>query len=378
MERYYNTDSRSTANRSQSYRGDHCKGDDRFTIAASPSGPNDICTLDDYSAAKAFVQGKLTVQGDLLAAIRFFLSRKHSFAKQLWFSIAARLTCFARALLNSPGRAAQNIRFHYDRSNVFYQQFLDSRMIYSAGDFSDPSRSLEEAQTKKLDQVCRTLDLHPNEQLLDVGCGWGGLLIYAAEKFGVNGVGCTLSKQQLAFARAGVRDHGLDGRVTIEEADYRDLHGGFDKIASIGMFEHVGRKHLREYFRKIYSLLKDGGVFLNRGIIRPENVSVGPETLFLQREVFPGGDLVHLADVVLEAERAGFAVMEIEDIRRSYALTCRAWVARLMENAEKCCRLVGEATYRTWLLYLAASAVSFENGTTDAAQVTFEKRAHSY
>jgi cyclopropane-fatty-acyl-phospholipid synthase len=162
--------------------------------------------------------------------------------------------------------------------------------------------------------------------------------------------------------------------VTIENADYRDLQGRFDKIASVGMFEHVGCSNMGGYFRKVLSLLDDGGRFLNRGIVRPENVSLDAATLFLQRRVFPGGELMHLADIVREAERAGFGVLEAEDFRKDYALTCRAWVSRLVQNEETCRVLVGKETYRTWLLYLAASAVSFEDGVTDAAQITLEKR----
>ena len=352
-----------------------CNGDSRFTIDG-PAGfdMDHVLRMDEYSAANAFVNGELTIRGDLCAAIQFFRRQRRPRARQAWFSLAAWLTQVVGSLQTGREAAARNIRFHYDRCNAFYRQFLDSRMLYSAGDFSGSTRSLEEAQAKKLDQVCRTLDLRPNERFLDVGCGWGGLVIYAAERFGVRAAGCTLSRDQLEFARSAVRGRGLEQRVTIEETDYRDLGGRFDKIASVGMFEHVGRGHLPEYFRNIYSLLDSRGVFLNRGIVRPETESAGPATLFLEESVFPGGALAHLADVVREAERAGFGVLAVEDFRRDYALTCRAWVARLLENAETCRALAGETTYRTWLLYLAASAVSFEDGDTDAAQVTFEKR----
>lgn len=351
-----------------------CNGDSLFTIVAPGSPQGQIPLLDEYSAAKAFVKGKLTVQGDLCAAIRYFSRYDRHFLRNLWFSLAARLQQFAGSWLNNRSITARDIRFHYDRSNQFYREFLDSKMLYSAADFSNPDISLEDAQTKKLDKICRILKLHAAERFLDVGCGWGALLIYAAERFGVTAVGCTLSREQADFARADVRNHGLTGRAAIEEIDYRDLVGRFDKIASVGMFEHVGRKHLKQYFTKIYSLLDDRGLFLNRGIVRPATVSVGPATLFLQRNVFPGGELVHLADVVNEAERAGFGVLEINDLRRDYALTCRAWVQRLLLNADRSCALVGEETYRTWLLYLAASVVHFEDGMADAVQVIFEKR----
>lgn len=330
--------------------------------------------MDEYSAANAFVNGRFTIAGDLYAGIRFFHQQKPELVRQLWFSLAAWVTQFADALRSGRNETAQNIQFHYDRSNAFYRQFLDSRMLYSAAHFDHEECSLEEAQVSKLERICRSLDLHPEERFLDVGCGWGGLVIHAAERFGAFATGCTLSQDQFEFARAAVRDHDLEGRVKIEQADYRDLQGRFDKISSVGMFEHVGSRQLSEYFRKIQSLLNDGGLFLNRGIVRPETVSVGPATFFLQKSVFPGGGLVHLADAVREAELAGFEVLEMEDLRKDYALTCRAWVSRLVQNAENCRTLAGDVTYRTWLLYLAASAVSFEDNQTDAVQLTFEKR----
>jgi cyclopropane-fatty-acyl-phospholipid synthase len=152
------------------------------------------------------------------------------------------------------------------------------------------------------------------------------------------------------------------------------MTGQYDKIASVGMFEHEGRHRLGQYFRRIRALLQDDGLFLNHGIVRPEDVEDGPETLFLQREVFPGGDLVHLSDVVHEAGEAGFEVLDIENLRPHYALTCRAWARRLQQNADRCCRLIGETAYRTWLLYIAASGLSFEDGGTDVFQVLLAKR----
>ena len=365
------------ANRTPSRQELNLSGEGHFRIVTKKH-PNleRILRLDEYSAAEAFVNGDLIVEGDLGGAIRFFRERDISLFRRLWSWLAAGFTQFRSSLLTSRAAAARNIRFHYDRSNDFYYQFLDSRMLYSAADFNGTTCTLEEAQTRKLDEICQTLGLKPNEWLLDVGCGWGALVVHAAERFGVNAIGCTLSRQQLEFARSVIKDHGLERCVTIQETDYRDLQGRYDKIASIGMFEHVGRRHLREYFRKIHSLLEDGGIFLNRGIVRPETTSVGPATLFLQRKVFPGGELVHLSEVMREAELAGFETVEMCDLRQNYALTCRAWVARLVEHAGTCRSLVDEATYRTWLLYLAASAISFEDGVTDAVQVTFRKRTN--
>lgn len=349
--------------------------DGEFTITGSPVlDVTKIFRLDEYSAANAFVNGDLTVRGDLCTAIRFFRHEARDPLRQACFSVIGAIKDLTDSLRNGKEAAARNIRFHYDRSNDFYRLFLDSRMVYSAADFSCPECSLDDAQLQKMHRICLALDLSSGERFLDVGCGWGALVIHAAEHFGVNTTGCTLSHEQLEYARAMAKERGLAGQVTFKELDYRNLQGTFNKVASVGMFEHVGPRHLGEYFRKLDSLIADGGLFLNRGIVRPETASTGPATLFLQSRVFPGGGLAHLADVIREGERAGFEVLDMEDLREDYALTCHAWVSRLEANAEKCRNLVDEKTYRTWLLYLAASAVSFEDGETDAVQLTFRKR----
>ena len=347
----------------------------RFAVIASGRGEiNRYIHSDAYSTATAFVDGKLDVRGDIFAAVRHFANQGHPGFRQLLFSVLARLQHLKIGSFLGVDEAKRNIRFHYDRSNEFYRQFLDSRMIYSAAHFEEPSDSLEKAQTQKLDAICRDLVLRPDERLLDIGCGWGGLICYAAQHFGSRAFGCTLSDQQLSYAHRTIHRNALENLVSARICDYRELDGCFDKIASVGMFEHVGHAHLAGYFSKMHSLLKPGGLFLNRGIVRPRGVSDGPETLFLQKRVFPGGELVHLDDVIREGERAGFEVVGLRELRIHYTLTCRHWVKNLQRNAAQCRALVGEATHRTWLLYLAASAVSFEDGLTGAAQVLFSKR----
>jgi cyclopropane-fatty-acyl-phospholipid synthase len=328
-----------------------------------------------YSLALAYIRGEISVTGDLFSAIRFFRDRPGPPVRSLVIRGVAWLgRSGIGARLANRTTAARDIRFHYDRSNDFYRLFLDSRMQYSEAHFTGPECTLEEAQEAKLDRICRHLDVRPGQRFLDVGCGWGGLLIYAAARFGIQGTGCTLSRRQRQFASELVNRQGLAERVEIREMDYRDLTGQFDRIASIGMFEHVGPKRMAAYFRKVYSLLAPDGLFLNRGIVRPQLESYSPETLFVQRYVFPGGGLTPLADVVRDAEREGFEVVSMESVRRHYARTCRAWVANLMANAERCRQLVDEVTYRTWLLYLAASAVNFEDGRIDCVEVVFGKR----
>jgi cyclopropane-fatty-acyl-phospholipid synthase len=324
-------------------------------------------------AGVAFVNGEIDVSGDIVAAIRTLRSRIHpSLFQRLWTAIAGPVRL--ETWFQSRERAAADLRFHYDRSNEFYARFLDSRLVYSSALFEHSEWSLDQAQLAKLDSICRKLDLQPGDTFLDVGCGWGALVVHAARYYRANASGCTLSHHQYELANSAVAAHGLENRVRILESDYRSLTGRFRKIASVGMFEHVGRHRLAEYFRTIHRLLEEDGLFLNSGITRPQRVRDDGETSFLQREVFPGGELAHLSNIIRDAENAGFEVLQLESIRMHYARTCREWVARLQNNAGACIELVGENTWRTWLLYLAASVVNFEDGQTDAYQMLLARR----
>jgi len=328
---------------------------------------------DAYTAATGFLRGEFEIEGDLVAAVGWHCARPRPTLPQRIYAALAKLDpARLESLFQSRSRAAANVRFHYDRSNEFFRQFLDSRMVYSCAYFKDPNWSIEEAQFAKLEHICRKLDLKPGERLLDVGCGWGGLLFHAAGRYGVHATGCTLSRKQ--FEYAGERARAFAGRVEIREIDYRDLSGQFDKIVSVGMFEHVGRRRMPGYFRKISSLLADDGLFLNHGITRPQPVTDDAQTLFLRRKVFPGGELPHLGDLIRDAENAGFEVLDVENLRPHYALTTRAWLKRLQENRAECLRLAGEETYRTWLLYLAGSAFNFEQKQTEVHQMLLAKR----
>jgi cyclopropane-fatty-acyl-phospholipid synthase len=349
----------------------------RFTlVGAGDMDPGQILKLDAYSAANAFVNGEFDVHGDLIEAVRYFSNQPHTGIRHLIHSMLARLEHLRiYSLLGGRDDATKSIQYHYDRSNEFYSLFLDSRLIYSAGYFESPDDGLERAQEHKLDLVCRDLALCPDESFLDIGCGWGALIFHAAERFGVKALGCTIAMQQLEYVKQEIEMRRLLHRVSVCLCDHRDMQGFYDKIASIGMFEHVGKGRLVNYFRKIFDLLRPHGLFLNRGVVRPQGISDGPDTLFIQKSGLPGGELVHLDDVLREGERAGFEAIRMRDLRIHYALTCKAWVANLQRNAERCCGLVGERIYRTWLLYLAASAVGFEEGRTSAAQVLFLKPA---
>ncbi len=325
--------------------------------------------------AARFIRGELRIQGDLVAAVRQIRQNAGGRFSSGLLSLMGRFQVWrVERVIQSHRRAAQNIRFHYDRSNDFYRQFLDPRLVYSCAYFKDPRWPLEEAQVAKLNHICRKLDLRRGERFLDVGCGWGALIFEAAARYGVRATGCTLSREQFRHAAMECAARGLESSVRFQEMDYRDLTGQYDKIASVGMFEHVGRRRLRGYFKKVASLLTGGGLFLNHGIVRPQSIEDDAETMLLRRHFFPGGELVHLCDVIREAEKAGFEVLDVENLRPHYALTCKAWVERLQRNSETCLRLVDGETYRTWLLFLAACADGFERGQTDIHQLLMAKR----
>jgi len=354
------------------------------TVSSSADGWNQFRIVGDhppvshanpYRLALDFVKGRFWVEGDLTAAIRAYTTQARPALTSSMAGWIVRLNQSPPiAWLHTKRKSVDDIRFHYDRSNDFYRQFLDSRMVYSCAYFRDPHQSLDEAQAAKLELICRKLDLQAGERFLDIGSGWGALLFQAAEQHGVHATGCTLSSQQWNHTSQAIRDRNLAGQVLVLDRDYREMTGTHDKIASVGMFEHVGKARLGGYFAKMHALLKPDGLLLNHGIVRREGFAADGQSLFLQRKVFPGTALVCLSDVIREAELAGFEVLDIENIRPSYALTCRAWVERLQKNADQCRRFVDEETYRTWLLYLAGSAVNFEDGYLDVHQVLLARR----
>jgi cyclopropane-fatty-acyl-phospholipid synthase len=242
-------------------------------------------------------------------------------------------------------------------------------MVYSCAYFQTPDASLEQAQLAKLEHICRKLDLQPGERFLDIGCGWGALLEHAAIAHGAKATGCTVSRAQYEVAAA----RG-NGRLRVREHDYREMTGRFDKIASVGMFEHVGLRRAPRYFRKIAELLAPGGRFLNHAIARAAGVSDDGASLFVRRRIFPGGQLIHLHETIRAAEEAGFEVLDVENLRPHYARTCHLWEQRLVAQREAALRLVDETTYRAWRIWLAASSLSFEEGFNSIYQVLMSRR----
>jgi cyclopropane-fatty-acyl-phospholipid synthase len=276
---------------------------------------------------------------------------------------------------HSKSRDRNAVSFHYDVSNQFYQLWLDSDMVYSCAYFNSAEDTVDRAQEQKLDYICRKLRLRPGERLLDIGCGWGALVLHAARNYGVCPTGITLSQRQLEFAKERIRSAGLGSRCEVHLIDYRDAAqlGQFDKVVSVGMVEHVGEGKLSEYFQAAFNLLKPGGVFLNHGIGRAGNRAKPTEPTFTDAYVFPDGDLVPIAAVLRHAEEAGFEVRDVENLREHYFLTLGQWLRRLEANEEQARNLVGEIKYRIWRLYLAGSAYYFRSAKLDLYQSLLAK-----
>ena len=262
---------------------------------------------------------------------------------------------------HTSSRDRQAIAYHYNLSNEFYRLWLDPTMTYSCAYFETAEKSLAQAQQAKLDYICRKLRLKPGQRLLDIGCGWGGLAIYAAKNYGVKALGITLSHAQAELANRRIVEAGLQDRVQVKELDYRELQdrGSFDVLVSVGMFEHVGQAKLPVYFKQAYELLKPGGVFLNHGIALGNNHSKAQGPNFIGTYVFPDGELVPVNTTLKACEEAGLEVRDVESLREHYQLTLRHWSKGLLDHTEEALKYVGDPAYRVWRLYLAASAFGF-------------------
>jgi len=275
----------------------------------------------------------------------------------------------SRGRLHSLARDRSAISHHYEISNRFYELMLGPTMVYSCAYFDDPSASLEEAQTRKLETICRKLRLRAGERFLDIGCGWGSLVIHAARHYGVRATGITLSSAQADLARERIAAAGLEGRAEVRVCDYRELRDGpYDKIASVGMYEHVGRAKLGEYVRSVHALLRPGGLFLNHGIARLRN-DPGTRETFINRYIFPDGELHPVTAVMGELERGDFELRDLESLREHYVLTLRRWLANLDAHAETALAEVGAQRLRAWRLYLIGSAHAFASADISVFQV---------
>ena len=313
------------------------------------------------------MSGDLEIEGDLTAIlglglrIRFDDFRLSALQRLrfLWLALRHRDTI---------GRSPKNIQYHYDRGNEFYQCYLDDSMTYSCAYFRDEGDSLDLAQRQKYDHVARKLCLQNGETLLDIGCGWGGMLIHAARHYGVTGRGVTLSRHQYEYARDKVLQLGLQDRVEILYQDYRHLEGSYDKVVSIGMFEHVGKKYIPGFFEKVGTLLKRGGLGLLHTIGKD---SPSPTDAWTRRYIFPGGYLPSLDETVGAMGRNGNSILDVENLRLHYARTLRLWADNFEQNIDRIREMCDEAFIRRWRLFFASSAAGFEHGNIRLYQILF-------
>jgi cyclopropane-fatty-acyl-phospholipid synthase len=348
--------------------------------------PETLATLlsspDEITLGEAFIHRDLDIEGDIFSV---FAVAEHIFSQQP--SLRQRVSAqMAKALLHlqrwtkhgsphSPRRDRSSISYHYDQPVEFYRPWLGGSLAYSCAYFHAPDDSLDAAQQRKLELICRKLRLKPFERFLDVGCGWGSLILHAASRHCAHARGITLSREQATIAQNRVESAGIASRCGVALQDYRELSdrkNAFDKIASVGMFEHVGLKGLPEYFRILRTLLRPGGVLLNHGIARAYS-SPKHNRSFIDKYVFPDGELVTLEQVIRAAESQGLEVRDMENLREHYELTLRKWVAGLRQHAAEVKQFVSDEIYRIWLLYMAGSAAAFQRGDIAVYQVLLSR-----
>ncbi len=378
------------------------RSDSAFTLRINRRGalrrmllpPNELSIVESYLSGDMDVDGDLESATDLGDAIAMRLHSPRTLARIVRHLVAlptgepapsvhdARAEHYVEPIgkRHEAARDRAAIRYHYDVGNDFYQLWLDRRMVYSCAYFHRPDYTLDEAQRAKLDLVCRKLRLHPGERLLDVGCGWGALIMHAVEHYGVTALGITLSDAQATLARERIAAAGLADRCRVEIRDYRALGDlRFDKISSVGMVEHVGVENLPTYFASLYRALVPGGLLLNHGIVSVDAAHPGTRwtwlesrlwkrNAFIEQYVFPDGRLGPLHAVIAAAEAEGFETRDAESLREHYALTLRAWVDRLLREKDRAIAIAGERVFRTWRLYMTASAHFFAKGNINIVQ----------
>jgi cyclopropane-fatty-acyl-phospholipid synthase len=343
-------------------------------------------TETDLAISEAYIGGKIDVEGDLEATMplaNHLMSRHHRAATVMrvcWELFRMPAGNRPRSVGRQPARLSGKIHsierdrkavtYHYDVSNDFYALWLDERMAYSCAYFETSGEDLDHAQERKLDYLCRKLRLRPGERLLDIGCGWGGLIIHAAQRYGVQALGITLSQNQATLANERIARAGLQDRCRVEVRDYRDVNNtsGFDKLVSVGMVEHVGESRLPIYFQHAWQLLRPGGVFLNHGIARRTTDPEPAGPTFISRYVFPDGELIAVNAMLRYAEEAAFEVRDVESLRDHYTLTLRQWARRLELHRDRALQVVDEPTYRVWRLFLHGSAYAFASGALNVYQ----------
>jgi len=369
------------------WNGEMAVGNEKARCVLSFARPSALRELilhrDLLRIAESHLSGGIEAEGDLEALFslaEFFrranwsLPRRLSAAWAAWRLPSAYPGTIHRArpvVRHARHNSRATITHHYDVGNDFYRLWLDPEMVYSCAYFRDSTQSLADAQQDKLDYLCRKLRLEPGQRVLDIGCGWGALAIWAAKHYGARVDGITLSQQQHDHANERIRLEGLEGRVTVEIRDYRDLapEAEYDRIVSVGMFEHIGLKNFDTYFATIRRALKKGGLFLNHGITSDSRWRRTPLTRFINHYIFPDGELTRISEVCAAMERAGFEILDLESLRRHYALTLRRWIEALDSSRRAAIKASSESIFRLWRLYMAGSAYYFTEGSINVYQV---------
>ena len=348
----------------------------RVTIRVpNPSAVRYLVSPSLYNLGRAYVEGAIEVSGRAADMISVVNSLAAASVRP-----RGRFERFMRALPHTREKDASAIAYHYDVSNEFYGAWLDPAMVYSCAYFENGDETLAAAQQKKIDHILNKIDLRPGQRLLDIGCGWGALVMRAAERYGARCVGITLSDNQARLARERVARAGLGKLVEIRLQDYRDIEGSFERITSVGMFEHVGLRHLAEYFGRINSLLAPGGIAMNHGLTSTDVHSRGTPYgggEFINRYVFPHGELAHLGTVVRAMQEGGLEVRDVENLRRHYARTCELWTDNYEANAAAIRQLTDARRFRIWHVYLAGCTYAFEHDLISLYQVVCGKAGES-
>ena len=341
----------------------------------NPGGLRYLLAPSLGSLGEAYVEGALEIEGRAADMIQVGSALAETTGKP---ARTSRIANAAMRLVSPHTREkdAEAIRYHYDVSNEFYSLFLDPAMVYSCAYFENGDEDLATAQQKKIDHILTKIGVQPGQTLLDIGCGWGALVMRAASKFGARCVGVTLSERQCELARQRVAEAGLQDRIEIRLQDYRDVDGQFDRITSVGMFEHVGVDHLPEYFERINKLLAPGGVVMNHGItttdVEQRNSPHGSGE-FIDKYVFPHGELAHLSTVIRTMQEGGLEVRDVENLRRHYARTCALWTENFENNADRIRATCDPKTFRIWHVYLAGCAYGFAHDWVSLYQIVCGK-----
>lgn len=385
-------------------------GESRCTLVFN--SPSALATLilrpSERTLGDAFLVGDINLEGDLFSV---FAVTEHVFrcprgrrkeTVELFSRIVSGVAeWWTKGTSHTVERDRRAISYHYDQPAAFYRPWLGESLVYSCAYFESSSDDLTAAQTNKLELICRKLRLRPDDRFLDIGCGWGSLILHAASRHNVYAQGITVSQEQAAVAAARIEAEKLTQTCRIDLLDYREgptCFSPFDKIASVGMFEHVGIQNMSRYFQIVYEMLKPGGVFLNHGIARASSSQKTGKTLFhrsiedflgripqlrrafrssfIDRYVFPDGELATISETLRFAESAGFEVRDVDNLREHYELTLRAWIEALRKNAYQILKLVPEITYRTWILYMAGSAAAFRRGDIVVYQTLLSRPDH--